>query len=94
MNKQEFFGFIPGDRVTLIAMGADPRSGKLDPDPVKAGSKGTLHKLTPWPGDDTVVARVAWDSGRTLNAILPVDELALIGRPRAAYFTQQLEGGC
>lgn len=91
-QHERFFGFCPGDRVALIGMGADPHTGKHDPAPVAPGSQGTLVSLTEWFGDDTVIADIAWDSGRTLNAILPVDKLALVARPRSRYFAQQLEG--
>lgn len=81
----------PGDRIAMVAMGVDPVTGVSDPDPVVPGSKGTATRLVPWCQDGTVIVEVDWDSGRTLHAILPIDKVRLIARPRTKYFEQQLE---
>ena len=49
--------YKPGDRVELISM-AD------DPDPIPAGSKGTVVDV-----DDADTVHVQWDSGRSLGLL-------------------------
>ena len=54
--------FPAGSRVRLSEMGAD------DPDPLPAGSEGTLDAI-----DDTGTFHIAWDNGRRLGLILGQD---------------------
>lgn len=59
-----------GDRIKLLFMGNDP-------DPVPAGTEGTVDHVCPIGGGETQLG-VSWDNGRTLNVILPEDRVAKI----------------
>lgn len=77
----------PTDRVRLIHMGPDP-------DPVPAGSEGSVLQTTDLshlePGQ--VQVSIAWDCGRALAAVCPPDRLerlpARLGADQARTFTE------
>ncbi len=61
-----------GDRIEMVEM-------PLDPDPVAAGSIGTVQEINVFAepnGWDQVW--VAWDSGRTLALVIPPDVVRVI----------------
>ena len=59
---------LPGDRIRLLAMPDDP-------DPIPAGSTGTVISST----TGTIAQlEVEWDSGRTLALIPGVDQYEII----------------
>jgi len=70
-NDMLFIGKI-GDRVKLVHMGADP-------DPIPAGTLGTVTRIThlPYGSDVQVHIGVNWDNGRTLSCVCPPDFLVL-----------------
>jgi hypothetical protein len=63
-NPSSAFGLRIGDRIELVAMGADPQ-------PIAPGSTGVVSWLCDTPGLEQVV--VAWDSGRRLALIPGLD---------------------
>jgi len=63
----------PGMRIQCVRMGDDP-------DPIPSGSKGTVLRTQQHnfgQGEETHVS-VAWDSGRTLTLVGPVDTWTLL----------------
>lgn len=67
-----------GDRIRLVSMGPDP-------DPITAGSTGTVTGVASIPSavrmeSDTHVG-VSWDNGRTLSVVLPVDIVEILVEP-------------
>jgi hypothetical protein len=58
-----------GDRIRLLAM-------PHDPDPIAAGSIGTVLSVTT---GTFAQIDVSWDSGRTLSLVPGVDEYEVIG---------------
>lgn len=63
-----------GDRVRLVSMTDDP-------DPIPAGTTGTVVGV--YPQTDWMQVDVDWDSGRSLMLSIPPDVVERIG-PRAA----------
>lgn len=64
----------PGDRIRLLSM-------HCDPDPILAGTTGTVRSLTRH-GCGTGVwyqIDVDWDSGRTLMLVVPPDQYEILG---------------
>jgi transcription antitermination factor NusG len=55
-----------GDRIEMVGMFHDP-------DPILPGEKGTVLRVRP-EGQETVLS-VKWDSGRSLNVLLPFDKV-------------------
>ena len=68
-NPDQAFGVRLGDRVRLLAMGADPH-------PLAAGVTGTVSWLCDSPGLEQVV--VDWDNGRRLALLPGVDRFERI----------------
>jgi hypothetical protein len=66
---------LEGRRFRLVRMGEDP-------DPVPAGATGTIDSVAPWAPHEYHL-NVTWDAevGRSLNLILPVDEIELLEEP-------------
>jgi len=62
-------GFKIGDRIELVSMG-------IDPDPIPAGSTGTIDHI--YHGNGYTQVGVDWDSGRALLLILPEDTIRKI----------------
>jgi hypothetical protein len=58
----------PGDRIRLLSM-------PNDPDPIPAGSTGTVISVTTGP---FAQIEVNWDNGRTLALIPSVDQYDII----------------
>ncbi|MEX3635934.1 DUF4314 domain-containing protein [Paraburkholderia sp. BR14320] len=58
-----------GDRIRLVEMGNDPC-------PIPPGSEGTVRSVTEFEGWAQVC--VNWDSGRTLNLVVPPDRFDII----------------
>ncbi len=61
--------FKAGDRVRLLSMVDDP-------DPIPAGTAGTVMK--PYPQRDWLQLDVAWDNGRSLMLCIPPDRVELL----------------
>lgn len=61
-----------GDRIELIQMGKDPN-------PIPAGTKGTVRAISPWP-TGTAQISVKWDIERSLALVWPEDEFRVIPR--------------
>jgi hypothetical protein len=64
----------PGDRIRLVSM-------PNDPDPIPAGSLGTVrsvHEHGDWSQVD-----VAWDNGRQLMLCLPGDVVAVVSKAKS-----------
>ena len=59
-----------GDRIRLIHMPEDP-------DPIPAGSLGTVRAIHPQRG--WMQVEVDWDNGRQLMLSLPVDVIEILG---------------
>lgn len=60
-------GFKEGDRVRLVFMPDDP-------DPVQAGTLGTVRDTTELPfKPPQLQVHVNWDNGRTLSCVCPPD---------------------
>lgn len=67
--------FEPGDRIRLVSM-------PNDPDPIPAGSLGTVrsvHEHGDWSQVD-----VAWDNGRQLMLCLPGDVVTVVSKANPA----------
>lgn len=66
-----------GDRIELVSMPEDP-------DPIPAGSRGTVDEVVPvnWPGRDFTQLWVTWDDGRSLIPCVPPDVVRVLS-PRA-----------
>lgn len=62
--------FDEGDRIELVSM-------TNDPDPIPAGSRGTVV-LTPGWFQDAWQVTVSWDNGRALNLVVPPDKAVKI----------------
>lgn len=62
--------FFENQRIRLINM-------PNDPDPVPPGTTGTVVQVTKLSATDIVLA-IRWDNGRTLNAVLPPDEVEVV----------------
>jgi hypothetical protein len=61
-----------GDRIELVAMPDDPN-------PVRKGTRGTVREvMLEYPRHDQTVLAVDWDDGRTLNVVLPLDQIKLV----------------
>jgi hypothetical protein len=61
-----------GDRIELVAMPDDPN-------PVRKGTRGTVREvMLEYPRYDQTVLAVDWDDGRTLNVVLPPDQIKLV----------------
>ncbi len=60
-----------GDRVRLLSM-AD------DPDPIPAGTAGTV--VCVYPVGDWTQVDVDWDDGRSLMLSIPPDQVEVLGR--------------
>ncbi len=60
---------LPGDRIRLLAMPDDP-------DPIRAGTTGTVLSVT-----DGMLGQVSvhWDDGRSLSLVPGVDRFEVIG---------------
>ena len=63
--------FKAGDRVRLVSMTDDP-------DPIPAGTTGTVAGV--YPQRDWSQVDVDWDNGRSLMLSLPPDRIAVISR--------------
>lgn len=61
----------PFDRVRLVEM-------PHDPNPVQAGTLGTILRVTPAQGRYGAMAAVCWDNGRTLS-LVDIDVVSLEG---------------
>lgn len=61
-----------GDRVRLLSMTDDP-------DPIPAGTNGTVVGVSPQ--SDWTQVDVDWDNGRSLMLSIPPDRVAVISRP-------------
>ena len=59
-----------GDRIELVSMGEDP-------DPITPGTRGTVAFIGGWLGGQTQVG-VAWDNGRGLMLLLPLDRIRVL----------------
>ena len=67
-----------GDRIEMIEMGVDPVSGNPDPDPIQAGTKGTVIRsdyISVW---KQWQVHVDWDNGRGLSIVIPPDRVKKI----------------
>jgi hypothetical protein len=64
--------FKEGDRIEMVFMGNDPN-------PILAGTRGTVISVDKTPWNDTQVG-VKWDNGRTLSVLLPEDKIVLIDK--------------
>ena len=64
----------PGDRIELLAMSNDP-------DPIPAGSLGTVEWTTrlTFEGRDCLQVVVDWDNGRGLSLVVPPDRVRVVG---------------
>lgn len=60
---------MPGDRIKLINMPNDPQ-------PIEAGSLGTVLSITPLDNTSFQI-EVDWDNGRTLSLVTPPDRFDL-----------------
>ena len=50
-----------------------------DPNPVRKGTRGTVREvMLEYPRYDQTVLAVDWDDGRTLNVVLPPDQIKLV----------------
>ena len=60
-----------GDKIELIYM-------PNDPNPIPAGTRGTITGInnTPWDGETQI--SVSWENGRTLMLIHPTDSFRVI----------------
>jgi hypothetical protein len=67
--------YRPGDRVKLVSM-------KDDPDPIPAGSLGTVIDASSvhLGRQHYTQVGIKWDSGRTLQAVVPPDVISVVGR--------------
>ena len=67
-----------GDRIRLVSMGPDP-------DPILAGSIGTVTGVASIPSavrmKSDLHVGVSWDNGRTLSVVLPADVVEIIVEP-------------
>ena len=70
----------PGDRIRLLSMPDDP-------DPIPAGSLGTVLSVTTGP---LAQIEVRWDSSRSLALIPGVDQFEVVGRVKRP---QELDPG-
>lgn len=61
---------IKGARVRLLSMPDDP-------DPLPAGSEGTINYVGKFPGEGQQIG-VDWDNGRTLMLIVGVDDFEVL----------------
>ncbi len=61
-----------GDRVRLLSMSDDP-------DPISAGTTGTVAGV--YPQSDWTQVDVDWDNGRSLMLSIPPDRVAVISPP-------------
>lgn len=61
-----------GDRIKLVYMGADP-------DPIPAGTLGTVTRIThlKFGHDVQIQVGVDWDNGRSLSCVCPPDFLEM-----------------
>jgi hypothetical protein len=64
--------FKPGDRIELGDMPNDPC-------PIERGSQGTVEHCAWLAYDRTWQVIVKWDSGRSLNLVMPPDRAHVIG---------------
>lgn len=62
--------FQEGMRIELIRMG-------LDPDPILAGTQGTIESVTNFESGEIQLG-VKWDNGRNLSVILPEDQVKIL----------------
>lgn len=64
-----------GDRIRLDHMGADP-------DPIPAGTTGTVRRVRPdlYGGGEQISVR--WDNGRSLLLVTPPDRFTIIDHAR------------
>jgi hypothetical protein len=71
---------VKGDRIELVEMGLDPRTGAPDPCPLPAGLTGTVRRVTElWDGAHQI--GVEWDDEqRSLALIVPPDSYRIIER--------------
>lgn len=65
--------FDEGDRIELVSM-------TNDPDPIPAGSKGTVAMKPGWFQNAWQVT-VEWDSGRALSLVVPPDVAVKLPQP-------------
>jgi hypothetical protein len=62
-----------GDRVEMISMPEDPN-------PIEAGTKGTIEHINPvdFGSEKFTQVSVKWDNGRTLMVCIPPDQIRVI----------------